>query len=114
MKTLPNALQPECIVVSAKLEVIGLSNVWSIGDAALVPLNTDQESPLYAPPTAQFAVAQAEVLAHNILHRTRGQNLVPFTHKAAGIMAVPYTHLTLPTNKEGTISVVATYIKKNT
>ncbi|MDE0930129.1 MAG: cyclic nucleotide-binding domain-containing protein, partial [Halioglobus sp.] len=51
------------------------------------PLNTDQESPLYAPPTAQFSVAQAGVLAHNILHRTRGQKLVTFTYKAAGIMA---------------------------
>ena len=87
VKSLPIALQRGRIAVSAELEVIGLSNVWSIGDAALVPLNTDQESPLYAPPTAQFAVAQAEVLAHNILHRTRGQNLVTFTHKAAGIMA---------------------------
>ncbi|MDG2045623.1 MAG: FAD-dependent oxidoreductase [Halioglobus sp.] len=87
VKSLPIALQRGRIAVSAELEVIGLSNIWSIGDAALVPLNTSQEEPLYAPPTAQFAVAQAEVLAQNILHRTRGQNLAAFSYKAVGIMA---------------------------
>ena len=87
VKSLPIELQRGRIAVSAELEVVGLSNVWSIGDAALVPLNTDQKNSLYAPPTAQFAVAQAQVLAKNILRRTRGQSLEIFKYKAAGIMA---------------------------
>lgn len=87
VKSLPIELQRGRIAVSRELEVQGLSNVWSIGDAALVPLNTDQKDPLYAPPTAQFAVAQAEVLAKNILRRIHGETLVAFKFKAAGIMA---------------------------
>ena len=87
LKSLPIELQRGRIAVSAELEVLGLADVWSIGDTALVPLNTNQDHPLYAPPTAQFAVAQAEVLAQNIMHRTRGENLATFTYKAAGMMA---------------------------
>ena len=87
VKALPIELQRGHIAVSAELEVIGLSDVWSIGDAALVPLNADLENPRYAPPTAQFAVAQAKVLAQNILRRSRGEPLATFTYKAGGMMA---------------------------
>jgi len=87
VKSLPIELQRGRIAVSADLEVIGLSNVWSIGDAALVPVNSHQEKPVYAPPTAQFAVAQADALAKNIVRRTHGQSLKAFKYKAAGIMA---------------------------
>lgn len=87
IKSLPIALQRGRIPVSAELEVIGLENVWSIGDAALVPLPSPTAAPVYAPPTAQFAAREAGVLAQNIVHRSRGQRLLPFDYAASGIMA---------------------------
>ncbi len=73
--------------MSPQLEVVGLENVWSIGDAALVPLPTAATEAGYAPPTAQFARHQAGILAKNIVKRTRGQPLLAFDYEAAGIMA---------------------------
>jgi NADH:ubiquinone reductase (H+-translocating) len=87
VKSLPLELQRGRIPVSAELEVIGLRNVWSIGDAALVPLPSGTSDPAYAPPTAQFAARQAGILAQNIVNRARGQRLLSFDYKALGIMA---------------------------
>jgi NADH dehydrogenase len=87
VKSLPITLQRGRVPVTPELQVIGLKDVWALGDAALIPLNADIANPVYAPPTAQFAAAQAEVLAKNILNHSRGQRLLPFQHKAAGVMA---------------------------
>jgi NADH dehydrogenase len=87
VKSLPLTLQRGRIEVNRQLQVTGLENVWAIGDAALVPLNEDTQNPAYAPPTAQFASAQAKTLAANIVRQTRSQKLLPFSFKAAGIMA---------------------------
>lgn len=87
VRSLPIELQRGRIPVSVELEVIGLENVWSIGDAALVPLATKTSDPVYAPPTAQFAAHQADILAQNIVNRSRGQRLLAFNFSASGIMA---------------------------
>ncbi len=87
IKSLPIELQRGRIAVSAELEVVGLENVWSIGDAALVPLPSQTSAPVYAPPTAQFAARQAGILAQNIVKRSRGQHLLSFNSAALGIMA---------------------------
>jgi NADH dehydrogenase len=83
VKSLPIALERGRIPVSAELEVAGLTNVWSLGDAALVPVAGDE----YALPTAQSARQQAEILAGNILRRHRGEALRPFKQLEAGMMA---------------------------
>jgi NADH:quinone reductase (non-electrogenic) len=87
VKSLPLTLERGRIAVSRELEVVGLQNVWAIGDAALIPLTGDTENPRYAPPTAQFAAHEANTLAHNILNRSRGEGLLPFDYKGVGIMA---------------------------
>jgi len=87
VKSLPIELQRGRIPVSPALEVLGLENIWALGDAALIPLDTDPDNPRYAPPTAQFATAQAETLARNIVKRTRGKPLRKLEFKPAGIMA---------------------------
>jgi len=51
------------------------------------PLHDDAENPAFAPPTAQFATAQAKVLADNIISRTRGRTPQAFHFKPTGIMA---------------------------
>jgi NADH dehydrogenase len=87
VKSLPIELDRGRIPVSPQLEVVGLENVWSIGDAALVPLPTTSSDGDYAPPTAQFARHQADILAKNIVKRTLGQPLLAFDYEASGVMA---------------------------
>jgi len=87
VKSLPVALDRGRIPVSPALEVVGLNNVWAIGDAARVPLPGAAADGDCAPPTAQSARQQAEVLAENILRRHRGASLLAFEHKDMGMMA---------------------------
>ena len=73
------ALQRGRIVTAADLSVPGAPGVWAIGDCALVrnhaadahrPPEAGPAYPVsYAPPTAQFAVAQAQALARNLVAR---------------------------------------------
>ncbi|MEZ5574003.1 MAG: FAD-dependent oxidoreductase [Halioglobus sp.] len=87
VKSLPLKLERGRIAVSRELEVIGMENVWAIGDAALIPLDSDIDKPTYAPPTAQFAAHEATALAENICRRSRGESLRPFSYEGMGIMA---------------------------
>jgi NADH dehydrogenase len=72
------------LVVGADLEIAGRIGVWALGDCALV---RNQVSGEFAPPTAQFAVAQARTLAHNIAERIAGRPTRPFRHRSRGMMA---------------------------
>jgi len=90
--TMPNALTARLagipvergrIVTQADLSVAGVDGVWAIGDCALVR-NADGA---FAPPTAQFAVAEAKHLARNLIARARGQAARPFAHTSRGMMA---------------------------
>jgi NADH dehydrogenase len=60
---LPLHLEKGKIVVDAKMQVEGHENVWSIGDCTAIP---NLEGGGLCPPTAQFAIREAKVLAHNI------------------------------------------------
>ena len=72
------------IVAAADLSVPGRDGVWALGDCALVP---NAASGGFAPPTAQFAVAQAHALAQNLVARIDGRPTRPFAHAAKGAMA---------------------------
>jgi NADH dehydrogenase len=88
-------LQRGRIVTAPDLAVIGADNVWAIGDCALVrnhaaePRGTAAAAGAvsYAPPTAQFAVAQAHALAGNIVARLAHRPTQPFGHVSRGMMA---------------------------
>ncbi len=69
---------------ASDLSVVGAPGVWAMGDCALVP-NADGGA--FAPPTAQFAVAQAHLLAHNLVERIAGRPTRPFAHRSRGMMA---------------------------
>ena len=61
-----------------------VANIWAIGDCALVKnALTDQ----FSPPTAQFAVAQAQQLAANLLARIAGRPTRAFAYRSRGMMA---------------------------
>lgn len=66
------------------MRVKGLSNVWALGDSALIPnLATGENSP----PTAQFALRQAKQLASNLANYLHGKPTKPFRFKPLGLMA---------------------------
>jgi NADH dehydrogenase len=70
------------LVVSAELEVDGASNIWALGDCALVPAPDGG----YAPPTAQHAIRQAKTVAHNVVSEIRGGTRRSFDFKGLGKM----------------------------
>ena len=90
--TTPNALTARLtalptergrIVCNADLSVDGAEGVWAIGDCALIRNGSDG----YAPPTAQFAVAEAKHLARTLIAHCRGHAKQPFAYRARGMMA---------------------------
>jgi NADH dehydrogenase len=64
--------------------VPGHPGVWAIGDCAQVPNSYDGK---FAPPTAQFAVREGCLLAHNLRRALAGRTLRAFHHKPLGAMA---------------------------
>jgi len=73
------------IPVNKYLQVPGSANIWSLGDAALIPLadgHADQ-----APPTAQYAVREARCVAINIINTINHKPLRAFHYKPKGSLA---------------------------
>src|SRR5437588_5230593 len=64
--------------------VAGFENVWTLGDCAAVPNAYDGKP---CPPTAQFAVRQAKVLARNVAATTAGRPTEPFRFHPLGAFA---------------------------
>jgi len=70
------------------LRVEGRDDVWSLGDAALIPLvEAPSERSHYAPPTAQFAVREARTLAGNVAAALEGRRGEPFAYASKGALA---------------------------
>lgn len=78
-------LQRGRILTDRTLRVKGKENVWAVGDAACIPLDDGQQK--MAPPTAQFAVREAAVVAHNVAAAMRQQPLKEFHYVPKGNMA---------------------------
>ena len=79
-------LQRGRIGTADDLSVPGVVGVWAIGDCALVR-NHAGAAGAFAPPTAQFAVAQARTLARNLMKRIAGRPTLQFGHVSRGMMA---------------------------
>ena len=76
------------IVVERTMAVKGRPDVWALGDCALIAMKDAPEGPRdYAPPTAQFAVREAKVLAANIAATVAGEPARPFDYKSRGALA---------------------------
>jgi NADH dehydrogenase len=72
------------IVVRFDLSVEGHDGLWALGDCAAVPNAYDGK---LSPPTAQFAVRQARLLAANLLAVLQGRGTQPFKYRCHGMMA---------------------------
>jgi NADH dehydrogenase len=70
--------------VSSELAVTGWPGVWALGDCALIP---DLMTGSFCPPTAQHALRQGKVVAHNVLAHAEGRQLRKFRFKAIGQLA---------------------------
>jgi NADH dehydrogenase len=70
------------IPTAADLSVPQRAGLWAIGDCALV-----RNGEAFAPPTAQFAVAEARCLASNLLDAIAGRPTRAFGHRSRGMMA---------------------------
>jgi len=70
--------------VSANLQVPNWPGVWALGDCALIP---DGETGNYHPPTAQHALREGKVLAHNLIASVHGGATKPFSFSTIGQLA---------------------------
>ncbi len=81
LEQIPAAKARGRLVVNPDLSVPGVEGVWAAGDCAAVTNAWDGK---VSPPTAQFAEAQARVLAANIVARLDGQPTQPFRYRPKG------------------------------
>ena len=72
------------IVVNADLGVRDHPGLWAIGDCAFIHNARDNA---VAPPTAQFAVAEARALANNLVAAINGGPTRAFSYRSRGSMA---------------------------
>jgi NADH:quinone reductase (non-electrogenic) len=73
------------IATERTMRVVGLPDVWAIGDCAAVPDPARREHP--CPPTAQHAIRQGRLVARNILAARRGGRARPFRYRTRGVVA---------------------------
>jgi NADH dehydrogenase len=71
-------------LVNEYLEVPEWPGVWALGDCALVP---DRKTGTACPPTAQHALREGKVVAHNIAAAIRGGKKKPFAFSTIGQLA---------------------------
>jgi NADH dehydrogenase len=84
LRTLGLPLERCRLKTESDMRVVGTSNVWAIGDNAMVPNAYDGKP---SPPTAQFATRQSKQLAQNLACILENQPTRPFSFKPLGIMA---------------------------
>jgi NADH dehydrogenase len=84
LAALPCAKEKGRLVVDGALEIPGWPGVWALGDCAAI---RDLRSGKFYPPTAQHALRQGKLLAHNIVAALRGAAKRPFVFSTIGQLA---------------------------
>jgi NADH:ubiquinone reductase (H+-translocating) len=74
-----------CLLVDKTLAVQGTQSVWALGDCASVK---DPYSGELYPPTAQYALREADMVAYNILATIDGKPRLAFHFKSLGALCV--------------------------
>jgi NADH:ubiquinone reductase (H+-translocating) len=77
------------IVTKPDGQVAGRPGLWALGDCAATVNAADGQT---SPPTAQFAVAQAQQLARNLVAQIEGRATRAFQHRSKGMMATTGHH----------------------
>ncbi len=90
LKTLPIELDARgAIVVDSTLSVLGHPGVWAVGDCASI---MDAKTGKPCPPTAQFALREGEILAHNLYASLKGKPLKSFHFDSLGTLCLVGHH----------------------
>jgi len=85
LKTLPGELDRRgAVVTDSALRVKGLTNVWAVGDCAVIPDVDNENKPF--PPTAQHALREGKVVAENIAAVLHNKSPKPFRFKTIGLL----------------------------
>lgn len=82
LEGLPLPMEKNKLKTDATMLVAGSKCLWAVGDCASIPLGPDT----YCPPTAQFAIREAKMLAQNIVAEIHGKRRKPFFFKSLGMM----------------------------
>src|SRR5215472_18881620 len=69
LETIPCAKERGRLLVTESLELQGWPGVWALGDCSAIP---DRLTGKFHPPTAQHALRQGKIAAHNIIASIRG------------------------------------------
>ncbi len=72
------------VVADSTLRVVGLTNVWAVGDCAQIPDAYNDGKPY--PPTAQHALREGKLVAENVAAVLRGKAPKPFRFRAIGTL----------------------------
>ena len=80
----PLVLDRGRIIVNDDMSIPAVDRAWAVGDCARI---RNAHDGAMAPPTAQFAIREAECLAQNLLAAIRWQPTKPFRYRQRGSMA---------------------------
>ena len=75
LETIPSAKEHGRLVVTEFLELQAWPGVWAIGDCSAIP---DRRTGRFYPPTAQHALRQGKIVAHNAIAAVRCIDPKPF------------------------------------
>ncbi len=70
VETIPCTKERGRLLVTETLELQDWPGVWALGDCAAIP---DRRTGRFCPPTAQHALREAKVVAHNLIATVRGK-----------------------------------------
>jgi NADH dehydrogenase len=84
LEALPCSKDHGQVVVNDYLQITDFPNVWAIGDCAAI---IDRRTGRPCPQTAQHALRQGRVAAHNLIAAIRGRSAKTFSFRTLGQMA---------------------------
>jgi NADH dehydrogenase len=84
LEPIPCAKERGRLLVTESLNLAAWPNVWALGDCAAIP---DQRAGGFCPPTAQHALREAKVVAHNVIASMRGTEKKRFRFSSIGQLA---------------------------
>ncbi len=84
LESIPCEKERGRLLVTEFLEVQGRPGIWALGDCAAIP---DRRKGGFHPPTAQHALREAKVVAHNIVASLRAKKTKRFAFSTIGQLA---------------------------
>jgi NADH:ubiquinone reductase (H+-translocating) len=84
LETIPCTKERGRLLVTESLELQGWPGVWALGDCSAIP---DRRRGGFHPPTAQHALRQGKVVAHNVVAAIRGTEKKQFHFSTIALLA---------------------------